>query len=166
VNRALLDYDPQRKTRIRFSLMPAGAARVVDVRTSPIAERIAAINDFHAAGYEVHLNFSPVIFYDGWLDEYRELFRSVRDSVSAEAREQLAAEIIFLTHNDRLHEINLGWHPKGEELLWRPELQETKYSQTGGRNLRYKRGFKGGIVQQFLDLLAAELPECRVRYAF
>ena len=166
VNRALLDYDPQRKTRIRFSLIPASAARVVDVRTSPIADRIGAINDFHAAGYEVHLNLSPVIFYEGWLDDYRELFRSVRDSVSAHAREQLAAEIIFLTHNDKLHEINLGWHPKGEDLLWRPELQETKYSQTGGRNLRYKRGFKSDIVQQFLHLLAAELPECRVRYAF
>ena len=40
----------------------------VDVRTSPIAERIAAIDDFVAAGYEVHLNFSPVIVHDGWLD--------------------------------------------------------------------------------------------------
>jgi hypothetical protein len=27
--------------------------------------------------------------------------------------------------------INMGWHPKGAALLWKPELQETKFSQTG-----------------------------------
>jgi spore photoproduct lyase family protein len=166
VNRELLSYDPQGKTRVRFSLMPAGAAWLVDVRTTPVPDRIAAINDFHAAGYEVHLNFSPVIYYDGWLEEYRELFRELADVLSPAVKDQLAAEIIFLTHNDKLHQINLGWHPKGEELLWKPELQETKYSQTGGRNLRYKRGFKAEIVQQFVSLLAEVLPECRVRYAF
>ena len=58
VNRALLDYDPQGQTRLRFSLMPPNVARVVDVRTSPMAARIAAINDFVDAGYEVNVNFS------------------------------------------------------------------------------------------------------------
>ena len=54
VNRDLLAYDPQKRTRIRFSLMPARIARVVDVRTAPMPERIAAIDDFLAAGYEVY----------------------------------------------------------------------------------------------------------------
>jgi spore photoproduct lyase len=166
VNRDLLTYDPQGKTRVRVSLMPAETARVVDVRTSSIDERIAFINDLHAAGYEVHLNFSPVVYYDGWLDDYTHLFRQLRDTLSPGVKDQLAAEIIFLTHNDRLHEINLGWHPKGEELLWRPELQETKYSETGGRNLRYKRGLKADLVAEFCGLLTRELPECRIRYAF
>ena len=81
-------------------------------------------------------------------------------------KDQLAAEVIFLTHNDKLHDINLGWHPKGEEYLWTPELQETKYSETGGRNLRYKRGFKSDIVESFCTLLMKTLPACRIRYAF
>jgi spore photoproduct lyase len=166
VNREMLGFNPQRKTRIRFSLMPQSAAKVVDVRTSPVPERIASINDFYDAGYEVHLNFSPVIYYDGWLDDYRALFTEVADVLRPTVKAQLAAEIIFLTHNDKLHEINLGWHPKGEELLWVPELQEYKYSQTGGRNLRYKRGFKADIVSQFCELLNEILPECVIRYAF
>jgi spore photoproduct lyase len=166
VNRDLLEYDPQRKTRMRFSLMPASVAKIVDVRTSPVAERIAAINDFHAAGYEIHLNFSPVIFYEGWLDDYTELLDELAQVIRPEVKAQLGAEVIFLTHNDKLHQINLGWHPKGEELLWQPELQETKYSQTGGRNLRYKRGFKADLVDSFTSLLQERLPECVIRYAF
>lgn len=166
VNRDLLTYDPQGKTRVRFSLMPPRVARVLDVRTSPMRERIAAVSDFVAAGYEVHLNFSPVVIYEGWTADYTALLREVRDTLSEEARAQLAAEVIFLTHNAALHEVNLGWHPGAEELLWRPAWQETKRSQHGGENVRYRRGFKGKAVARFTELLARELPECRVRYAF
>lgn len=166
VNRELLEYDPQRKTRIRLSLMPQRVAKIVDVRTSSVAERIGSINDFYQAGYEVHLNFSPVIHYEGWQADYRGLFEELAQVLRPEVKAQLGAEIIFLTHNERLHQINLGWHPKGEELLWKPELQETKYSQMGGRNLRYKRGFKAELVSEFTALLSECLPECQIRYAF
>ena len=166
VNRALLDYDPRGKTRVRFSLMPAQIAKLVDVRTSPMAERIAAINDFVAAGYEVHVNFSPVIVYDGWSADYAELFEQVDAALSPPAKKQLAAEIIFLTHNGPLHEINLHWHPKAEELLWQPRWQEAKVSETGGENVRYRHGMKGKLVTRFRELLAERMPYCKVRYAF
>ena len=166
VNRDLLNYDPQERTRIRFSLMPPSTSRVVDVRTSPISERIAAINDFVDAGYEVHLNFSPVIIRDGWLQDYAQLFRDVDDALSDKAKAQLACEVIFLTHNEALHEINMQWHPQAEALLWRPPIQEAKISNGGGKNVRYKTGFKGQNVRALTDLLAREMPYCRVRYAF
>ncbi|WP_438503869.1 spore photoproduct lyase family protein, partial [Corallococcus exiguus] len=166
VNRELLTYEPKGKTRIRFSLMPHAPAKLLDVRTSPIAERIAAIDDFVAAGYEVHLNFSPVVLHEGWQDAYVELFQQVDAGIGERAKQQLACEIIFLTHNAGLHEVNLGWHPKAEELLWRPEIQETKVSQGGGVNVRYRTGFKGRHVAEFEALLAKHLPYCRVRYAF
>ena len=72
VNADLLAYDPQGRTRVRFSLMPEAVAKVVDVRTSPVADRIRAMNDFVAAGYEVHANFSPVIVHEGWEAQWRE----------------------------------------------------------------------------------------------
>lgn len=166
VNRELLNYDPQGKTRLRFSLMPAHVARLVDVRTSPIAERLAVLNDFVEAGYEVNINFAPVIYYDGWLSDYEVLFEQLDASLSEQAKAQLAAEVAFLTHNDQLHEVNLQWHPKAEALLWQPDIQETKISGTGGRNLRYKSGFKRGLVTAFTNLLRRKLPYCPIRYAF
>ncbi|MDO3702989.1 spore photoproduct lyase family protein [Micromonospora sp. C28SCA-DRY-2] len=166
VNRDLLDWDPRGRTRIRFSLMPARDARLLDIRTSPVAERIAAIDDFVAAGYEVHVNFSPVVVRDGWLDDWAELLDQLDAGIGPRARAQLAAEVVFLTHNDRLHEVNLGWHPKAEELLWRPDLQQPKRSQTGGWNVRYRTGHKGRYVAALTELIAARTPYCRIRYAF
>ncbi|MBY0257708.1 spore photoproduct lyase family protein [Methylobacterium sp.] len=166
VNRDLLAYDPQGKTRIRFSLMPERIARIVDVRTAPIPERIAAIDDFVAAGYEVHLNFSPVILYPGWEADWCALFDAVDGAIGPAARAQLKAEIILLTHNADLHAVNLGWHPKAEDLLWRPDIQEAKVSEGGGANLRYRTGWKGKWLARFKTLLAERMPYCTVRYAF
>ena len=166
VNRDLLGYDPQGKMRIRFSLMPPEIARVVDVRASPVPERIAAINDFVAAGWEVHLNFSPVIVYEGWTAAYAELFQAVDAALSSEARAQIAAEVIFLTHNEGLHEVNLRWHPKAEDLLWTPRWQEAKRSENGADNVRYRAGMKGKMLGMFRELLERHLPYCPIRYAF
>jgi spore photoproduct lyase len=166
VNRELLNYDPQGKTRLRWSLMPQTIARIVDVRTSPIAERIAAINDCVDAGYEVHLNFSPVIVYNGWQRDYAALFDEIAATVHARARAQLKAEVIFLTHNEQLHDTNLRWHPRAEELLWQPALQERKTTTMGGDAVRYRHGWKGQQVRAFRALLATHLPGCEVRYAF
>jgi hypothetical protein len=124
------------------------------------------MNDFVEAGYEVDANFSPVLFYEGWKDDWRILFDEMNDKLNEKTKKQLVAEIIFLTHNAQLHEVNMGWHPRAEEVLWKPEVQETKYSQTGGRNVRYRRGFKKELVDQLLELLKEKLPYCGVRYAF
>ena len=166
VNPDLLGYDPQGRTRIRMSLMPPALAKLLDVRTSPVAERIAAIPDLHRAGYEMHINFSPVVLREGWEAEWGALFEELDDVLPAAVKDQLAAEIIMLTHNKDLHEVNLAWHPKAEELLWRPDIQEEKVSEGGGVNLRYRTGWKGRWLQRFKDLLAARMPYCRVRYAF
>jgi spore photoproduct lyase len=166
VNRDLLDYDPQGKTRIRFSLMPHHMAKLLDVRTSPISQRIAAINDFVDAGYEVNLNFSPVVVEDGFLEDYDRLFEEVNDSISARAKANMTAEIIFLTHHAGLHDVNLEWHPKAEEVLWQPHLQEGKISHGGGRNIRYKVSLKQPLIAQFCERLKAKMPYCKTRYAF
>ncbi|MDF1503820.1 spore photoproduct lyase family protein [Roseisolibacter sp. H3M3-2] len=166
VNEELLAYEPRGATRVRMSLMPAAVARTVDVRTTPIARRLAFVNELVRAGYETHVNLSPVIAYDGWLDDWAELCGQIDDALSDAAKAQLAAEVIFLTHNQQLHEVNLGWHPAAEALLWTPDWQETKRSEQGGVNVRYRTGLKGQLVRQLLDLLAERLPYLRIRYAF
>ncbi|MFM2475322.1 spore photoproduct lyase family protein, partial [Burkholderia cenocepacia] len=153
VNRDLLDWDPMGRTRVRFSLMPHATAKVTDIRTSPIAERIAAIDDFVEAGFEVHLNLSPVILTPTWVEDWSALLRELDDVLSPATKRQLAAEVILLTHNEALHDVNLGWHPRAEELLWTPETQEDKRSQNGAINVRYRADLKRAAVARLRRLV-------------
>jgi spore photoproduct lyase family protein len=166
LNRQLLDLDPQGRTRVRFSVMPETDAHLLDVRTSRVAERIAAVDDFVAAGYEVHLNFSPVVLREGWEADWTTLLQQLDDSLGDAAKAQAATEIIMLTHNAGLHEVNLGWHPQAEDVLWRPELQQPKRSQNGQLNVRYRNDVKRAGVTRLQELIAQHAPWLRVRYAF
>ncbi|WP_116449941.1 spore photoproduct lyase family protein [Blastococcus litoris] len=166
VNRRLLDLDPRGRTRVRFSLMPDADARLLDVRTSRIAERIAAVDDFVEAGYEVHLNLSPVVLREGWEADWAALLAHLDDALAPDTKAQAAAEVIFMTHNRDLHEVNLGWHPRAEDVLWRPEVQQPKRSQNGQWNVRYRNDVKRAGVDRLQELVAAHAPWLRVRYAF
>lgn len=146
--------------------MPPEDSRLLDVRTSPVAERIAAAADFLDAGYEVHFNLSPVVVRPGWEEAWAELLDQLDGVLPDRVKRQAAAEVIMLTHNQELHEVNLGWHPRAEDFLWRPDLQETKRSENGALNVRYASPAKGRAVGRLRALVAARAPWLRIRYAF
>ncbi|WUO44232.1 spore photoproduct lyase family protein [Streptomyces sp. NBC_00285] len=166
VNPDLLTLDPRGRTRIRLSLMPATDSRLLDLRTSPMADRIAAAADFVDAGYEVHFNLSPVVLRPGWQDDWADLLRHLDDVLPHRVKCQAAAEIITLTHNEDLHQVNLGWHPRAEDVLWQPDLQQGKLSQNGAHNVRYRDHIKADAVHTLRGLMTTHAPWLRVRYAF
>lgn len=166
VNKNLLAYNPKQKIRIRFSLMPQVFADQLEPNTSPISERIAAINDFIKAGYDVHVNFSPVIVTDNWLKHYQELFQELDKSVKEEYKPLVKAEVIFLTHNTGKHQKNVKDNLPGEDLLWHPDIQEDKVSQYGGVNLRYKASLKAGYIKEFVELHEQFINWNTIRYIF
>ncbi len=166
-----LRFDPGGHTRIRYSIMPQAVARYIDIGTSPIRERIASVNRLVEAGYEVHLNFSPIILYgddkhgdEAWRHDWVETWQEIDATLTPAAKAQLACEAFFLTHSAALHEINLQWNPRGEDFLWSPALQQPKRTKPDllvydyPRTQREVARFKAG-VEKFL-------PYCPVRYIF
>lgn len=164
VNEKFLEYNPEGKVRIRFSLMPQKYSDLLEQDTSTIDERIDAIDRFIEAGYDVHINFSPVIVVDGWLDEYKDLFEKVNERVKN--KDKVKCEVIFLTHNTDKHNYNLEYELPGEELLWFPERQEAKLSEFGGKNLRYNWQLKSDYIKDFKYLHSQIIPWCKIRYIF
>ena len=159
-----LKFNPQEKVRIRFSLMPQRIASILEPNTPDIKDRIKAINTFRKAGYDVHINYSPVVYYNEWLEDYTELFNLV-DSI-VDDQENVLAEVIFLTHNYNKHKYNLDNHKKAEKLLWKPSIQENKTSNYGGMNIRYKRQIKYNLINDFKDRHSAIVPWNKIRYIF
>lgn len=164
VNPNLTAYDPNGKIRIRFSLMPQAYANLLEPNTSKIIDRVKAIDAFIDAGYDVHINFSPVIVTNDWLDQYENLFHIVNDYVSY--KDVVKAEVIFLTHNKSKHVYNTLNDISGEGLIWRPDIQEIKTSQYGGENLRYQHTLKSQYIKEFTRLHDEIIPWNTIRYIF
>jgi len=168
VNEKFLDFNPQGKIRIRFSLMPEIYRQQLEPGTDYIIDRLSAVKEFLDAGYEVHLNFSPVIVTANWLKEYKNLFNDISIIALSNrwADDRVKAEVIFLTHNIDKHYANIANSLPGEHLLWRPEIQEKKISQYGGTNLRYNHTFKADYIEKFKQLYQEIMPWCTIRYIF
>ena len=170
VNGDLLEFNPEGKIRIRFSLMPEEYRKLLEPNTAPIEDRLYAVQRFLKAGYEVHLNFSPVIVHDNWLEKYKMLFQLVNTYANVMNwgiyGSHVKAEVIFLTHNEAKHQYNLEHKLPGEDLLWVPRIQEGKISQYGGSNVRYEHNRKADYIKQFVDLHDSIISWNTIRYIF
>ena len=159
-----LEFDPKYKVRIRFSLMPQKLSSILEPNTSEIIDRIKAIDAFIEAGYDVHVNFSPVVIYNNWQENYEELFEMLNNYI--DYKELVKAEVIFLTHNQSKHLYNLEKNIPGEEYLWTPDIQEVKTSQYGGKNIRYRYDLKREFIKDFINLHDQVIPWNTIRYIF
>jgi len=150
------DLNPA-KHRIRVSLMPQVYSNVLEPGTDKISDRIREIPKLGQV-MEVHINFSPIIYTDGWLDEYRKLFQEIFD-----AGIHTKSECIFLTHNVHQHARNAD---DVKALLWRPDIQEMKDSQYAPDNIRYQWQLKKQMIQEFTNLYSEYFDPAGIRYIF
>jgi DNA repair photolyase len=165
-NKEFLNYNPEGKIRIRYSLLPENMSKIVDIGTIPVIKRIEQLQKFYEAGYSTHLNFSPVIISDTWKEDYIELFRQIKSNVNKDFLKQTACEVIFLTHNLKQHERNLNTFAEAESKIWQPEIQEEKVTAYNKeKNLRYKWQLKAKYIEEFKQLLKQEL-NIPIRYIF
>lgn len=166
VNYNMLPYG-NGNNRIRFSLMPQYISDILEPNTAKISDRIQAINDFKQAGWDVHINFSPVIAYKGFLSDYKTLFKEIDSRVLI--KDKVFSEVIYLTHSDMLHEYNIEQNRiESENLLWVPDYQEQKVSQytSFGNTYRYNRKIKKQMIDRFTELHNSIIPWNTIRYCF
>lgn len=145
------------KHRIRVSMMPQKYSDILEPGTDKISDRIAEIPKL-MEHMEVHINFSPIIYTDDWLEEYKKLFKEIRS-----AGIDTKCECIFLTHNIHQHERN---SKPVQDLLWRPDIQEKKDSEYAPDNIRYQFQLKRQMIQEFTHLYADYFNPSGIRYIF
>ena len=145
------------KHRIRVSLMPQKYADVLEPNTDTIADRIAMIPKLQEK-LEVHINFSPIIYHESWLDEYKKLFEDLKS-----AGIEVPCECIFLTYNDASYK---NANEAVNALCWKPDIQESKNSQYAADNIRYKYQLKAQMIAEFIELYSQYFNPKNIRYIF
>ena len=138
--------------RVRVSLMPQEFSNVLEPKMSSILSRIHDINRLKDLGWEVHCNYSPLIFYPGWKDHY-DLFKQVKE-IAGENK----CEVIALT-NHKFQMIRSS--DEARELM--------KYSSEVKNKsgvLRYPLSHKSRLLNEFKTIYSKYFDLKTIRYIF
>lgn len=100
----------------RMSVNPEEVIRRVEYGTSPLANRVAAVNRLCEAGYRTGILIAPVVLLDGWREQYAKLVETLADTLSDHAKKTLYIEIIFMTYSYVHRAINAEAFPNAVQL--------------------------------------------------
>lgn len=153
------------KHRVRLSLMPEHHRQTLEQNTSKIIDRLQAVNKLVDAGFEVHINLSPIVVTDEFQKEYEQLLHLVNDTISVRAKAQMAYEIIFLTHSEKMFEPISQCVPKAHNMMVNGPLKLVpKWNKPNV--LSYSRQDKNYLKFIMNNLITKITPYSRVRYMF
>lgn len=118
----LLNLEHKGKTIFRMSVNPQEIIRRIELGTSPLPERIHALNDMAEAGYPVGLLIAPVILLPGWKRLYGELIGQLADELSIKVTQKGFIEIILMTYSFVQNAINTEAFPNAVQLFDRDTM--------------------------------------------
>lgn len=122
--------------RVRVSLMPQTYSDVLEPKMQSISSRIADINRLKDLGWQVHINYSPVIMYHNFIQEYHDLFQEVKE-VAGDS----LCEVIFMTnHTNQMAKAEAD----AQEMM---QFSNEVKNQSGV--MRYPLPLKGKGIQMF-----------------
>lgn len=151
--------------RIRLSMMPEHHRKVLEINTANIQDRLRAINALVDKGFEVHINLSPIVVTDNFEQEYSDLLKLIDDTLTQQAKSQLAYEIIFLTHTTSQYEMVESYAPKAHKMMTEGPFPLVP-KPTKASVLSYPTSAKKAMKTTLLDLINKITPYSRVRYFY
>jgi len=153
------------KHRIRLSLSPEHHRQVLEQNTSKTIDRLHAVNKLVDAGFEVHINLSPIVVTENFTSEYTDLLTLIDSTLTQKAKQQLAYEIIFLTHSEKMFEPISQCVPKAHDMMVNGPLKLVpKWNKPSV--ISYSRQDKNALKGVMNKLVATITPYSRIRYMF
>lgn len=155
----LLLLNHQGRVIIRMSVNPEEIIRKIEIGTSPLNQRVEAINKLKEAGYKIGILLAPIILVDDWKKQYKELIEYLAENLSEQVKKEAFFELIFMTYSYVHRKINEEAFPTAVNL-YNKELMtgrgKGKYSYT--KEVREEG-------EKFLrDLLLKHFPNNKIEY--
>ncbi|MBU3192231.1 spore photoproduct lyase [Clostridium bowmanii] len=150
-------------TKFRFTLNSRYVINNFEHNTSGFKERIEAVKKIAGAGYPIGFIIAPIMIYDNWKDEYKELFETLKialvdykGEISFELIQhrftKAAKELIVQRFKNTLLDLNeenrlLKWGPYGKfkYVYKKPDSEDMNNYISGLIN----NNFNGAIIEYF-----------------
>ena len=139
--------------RVRVSLMPQKYSDILEPKMQKILSRIHDVNRLKDLGWQVHLNYSPLIFYPGWRHEYDTLFRLVKKYTG-----ENKCEVIALTNH-----VNQMTKASDEA---REIMKYSREAKNASGVMRYPLAHKKRLLRDFKEIYSKYFNIDTIRYIF
>lgn len=155
----ILNLNHNGKVIVRMSVNPQEIIKQIEIGTSPLKNRVEAINKLKQAGYKVGILIAPVVFVENWEKIYEELIQYLYENLSKEAKKDIFFEIIFMTYSYVHRMINQDAFPDAINL-YNQELMTVR----GRGKYMYKKEIKQEGEKFFREQLKKYFPNNQILY--
>ena len=155
----ILPLNHNGKIIFRMSVNPQEIIREIEIGTSPLKNRVEAINKVKEAGYKVGILIAPVILVDNWKELYRELIEYLYENLTEKVKKDEFFEIIFMTYSYVHRMINKEAFPNKTEL-YNKEIMTVR----GRGRYMYKKEEKQQAEKYIRELLKKNFSQNEILY--
>ena len=139
--------------RVRVSLMPQKYSNILEPKMQNILSRIEDVNRLKDLGWQVHINYSPLVFHIAWKELYYELFSKVKEIAGINK-----CEVIALTN----HKQQMA---RASDLAKELMRRSSEIKNASGV-MRYPLRHKTRLLNEFKDIYKEFFPLDTIRYIF
>ena len=157
----LLDLPHNGRTRVRFSVNAAEAARF-EGGAPRVAARLQALRAMADAGYPVGLTVAPILRLDDWQAAYDRLFADVAHALEG-LTPDLTVELITHRFTPKSKLVLAEWYP-GSALEMDEALRTRKTTKFGSTKWVFPKEQMAELSDTIRASLARWLPQARVLY--
>ncbi|NMC56831.1 MAG: spore photoproduct lyase [Eubacteriaceae bacterium] len=155
----LLSLAHKGRVIIRMSVNPHDIISKIEFGTSPLQNRIDALNKLADAEYKLGILIAPVILVPDWEEKYKILIETLADTLSEKAKKKIFFEVIFMTYSYVHRMINAEAFPNAVDLF-----DKTLMTGRGRGKYCYKPAVRAQGEEYLRELLGKYFPENEIMY--
>ncbi len=155
----ILPLDHKGKIIVRMSVNPKDIIRTIEVGTSPLENRVEAINKLSEAGYPIGILVAPIILVENWREQYTQLISYLAENLSQTVKKKAFFEIIFMTYSYIHRKINEEAFPTLLNL-YNPSIMTGR----GKGKYTYNREVREEAEIFLRDLMKKYFPNNEIKY--
>lgn len=155
----ILNLKHDKRIIIRMSVNPQKIISEIEIGTSPLKNRIEAINKLGEAGYKIGILIAPIVLIDNWKEGYKNLIEYLSENLSDKVKEQVFFEVIFMTYSYIHNAINTEAFPNKQVLY-----DKEKMIARGRGKYAYRKELKDDAKGFITDLLNKFFEKNEIKY--
>lgn len=155
----ILNLNHDKRIIVRMSVNPQEIISKVELGTSPLKNRVNAINKLKEADYKIGILIAPIVLVDNWKEEYKKLIEYLSENLSEKVKDDVFFEIIFMTYSYVHNAINTEAFPD-KIVLYNKEQMTGR----GKGKYMYKKEIKEEAEEYLRKLMEKHFPNNEIKY--